>query len=454
MVRFEQRIEALVARAVAPVVKGATKGVRAAVQPDSFEKMGEAAGKGVFGVLRGLSDTFANISARDLNALRAGGAGAGQGAAAYFGEMLHSSVGPSIAQMVKGINESGFRKQYSKLYGSIAVLPIVALGIKKGMDVGATAIKNRIMGSARRDLERGFYKIVKPKDLHPIPLEHHIGHASAKEELMNFMKRLDTPHLNAALNARDPRRRMSNVLLYGLPGTGKTDLVRILASNLDKKKKTMFVSLDVEKLVQLEDGTGARNVRKLEEMMRKSRAKRIILAVDEIDGLIARTEASANNRQATTAVLKLIDGITPIKGKEIMVVGMTNYVNKMDDALLNRFRTTIYMGAPSREEMIQMYQLYFKQKGLQLPDDLDWDKIVKESKGFTGRVIEQTTMNLQEMMLKRDMELAKALDQEIRKKGPKALDGAELSFTQADLLEAIAKTRKPKRIKGDYDLAS
>jgi SpoVK/Ycf46/Vps4 family AAA+-type ATPase len=121
---------------------------------------------------------------------------------------------------------------------------------------------------------------------------------------------------------------------------------------------------------------------------------------------------------------------------------------------LNRFRTTIYMGAPSREEMIQMYQLYFKQKGLQLPDDLDWDKIVKESKGFTGRVIEQTTMNLQEMMLKRDMELAKALDQEIRKKGPKALDGAELSFTQADLLEAIAKTRKPKRIKGDYDLAS
>jgi hypothetical protein len=54
MVRFGQRIEALVARAVAPVVKGATKGVRAAVQPDSFEKMGEAAGKGLFSGLRGI----------------------------------------------------------------------------------------------------------------------------------------------------------------------------------------------------------------------------------------------------------------------------------------------------------------------------------------------------------------------------------------------------------------
>ena len=121
------------------------------------------------------------------------------------------------------------------------------------------------------------------------------------------------------------RPRM-NLLLSGAPGTGKTEFVKYLGSQLDTK---VVVRMGSDLLSMWVGGT-EKNIRRAFE---QAEAEKAILFLDEIDGLVQSRERSMHTWEVTQ-VNELLHQMENFKG---VMVGATNFSANLDAAILRRF---------------------------------------------------------------------------------------------------------------------
>jgi len=166
-------------------------------------------------------------------------------------------------------------------------------------------------------------------------------------------------------------------LLYGPPGTGKTHIARCLAGELDVN----YVRVSASDLVSKWIGEGAQNVADLFE---EARAHQPTLAfIDEIDAI-----AGDRNRHQTNSerqmVNQLLDEISQVMDHDddVIVVGATNRLNAVDDALLRagRLGEQIKIPAPNAETRIKLFE---SQIGAPF-GDLDGTWIAEQTEGFVA----------------------------------------------------------------------
>ena len=121
------------------------------------------------------------------------------------------------------------------------------------------------------------------------------------------------------------RPRM-NILLSGAPGTGKTEFVKYLASQLDAK---VVVKMGSDLLDMFVGGTE----RQIRQAFERAEAEKAILFLDEIDGMVQRRERAQRNWEVTQ-VNELLHRMENFKG---VMVGATNFSANLDAAILRRF---------------------------------------------------------------------------------------------------------------------
>ena len=121
------------------------------------------------------------------------------------------------------------------------------------------------------------------------------------------------------------RPRM-NLLLSGAPGTGKTEFVKYLGSQLGAK---VVVRMGSDLLSMWVGGT-EKNIRRAFE---EAEAEKAILFLDEIDGLVQSRERSMHTWEVTQ-VNELLHQMENFKG---VMVGATNFSANLDAAILRRF---------------------------------------------------------------------------------------------------------------------
>lgn len=132
------------------------------------------------------------------------------------------------------------------------------------------------------------------------------------------------------------RRPWQGVLLFGPPGTGKTQIVRALAEEADAK----LICLSASDLVSKYQGESARAVKTVFEQARDHARihGRCILFVDEVDSIgRQRTEdESASQRQLKTELLRQLDGVNNTSNAGVVFIGATNSPMSLDSALRRR----------------------------------------------------------------------------------------------------------------------
>lgn len=121
------------------------------------------------------------------------------------------------------------------------------------------------------------------------------------------------------------RPRM-NLLLFGAPGTGKTEFVKYLAGVLDMK---VVVKMGSDLLDMFVGGT-EQNIRRAFE---EAEAEKAILFLDEIDGLVQSRERAARSWEVTQ-VNELLHRMENFNG---VMIGATNFVSGLDAAIMRRF---------------------------------------------------------------------------------------------------------------------
>lgn len=233
------------------------------------------------------------------------------------------------------------------------------------------------------------------------------GMEEVKNELIEIVDFLKDPEKYTKIGARPPKW----VLLYGVPGGGKTLLARAVAGEAG----VAFFSASGSEFMEMLVGMGASKVRKLFDQA-KSAGKAIIF-IDEIDAIGKRrgsgyTWGHQEQEQTLNQILTEMDGFD--KNTNVIVIAATNRPDTLDPALLRagRFDRKVMVTAPTFEERIAIFTYYIKDKTIWA--DVSLESLAKRTSGLVGADIEnivneatlQVAKSNREILEKNDFEYA------------------------------------------------
>lgn len=162
----------------------------------------------------------------------------------------------------------------------------------------------------------------------------------------------------------------SGVLLSGPPGTGKTTIARVLASQVDAS----FFAVQSTDIYSKWLGDSEQQVRQLFEQAR-THAPALIF-IDEIDALLAARSEHGSSADATrhgvlNVFLAEMDGLD--SGARVLVVGATNRPDLIDDAMLRpgRLGEHIRLGLPDTAERLALLRLFARDMAIDAAVDLE-----------------------------------------------------------------------------------
>lgn len=234
----------------------------------------------------------------------------------------------------------------------------------------------------------------------------------AMESLKDVVSFLKHPEKYSRMGARIPR----GVLLYGLPGTGKTLMAKALAGEAG----VPFFAVNGADFVEMYVGVGAGRVRSLFRKARK--AGRAVIFFDEIDAIGKKRDNRSDEREQTlNALLSEMSGFGDADG--IVVLAATNRADTLDDALLRagRFDRQIEVPMPTQAERLRILQVHAQKKPLS--SDLSLEELSKQTALFSGAKLESLLNEAAILAVKRDAEVIE--EEDVRRAMDTAMFGAE-----------------------------
>jgi len=219
------------------------------------------------------------------------------------------------------------------------------------------------------------------------------------------------------------------VLLYGPPGCGKTLLAKAVAN----ETRATFVKVVASELVQKYIGEGARMVRELFQMARAKAPS--ILLIDEIDAIGGRRAdiSISGEREVQRTLLQLLSELDGFSARgDVKIIGATNRIDLLDEALLRpgRFDRVLEIPAPDERGREAIFKVYLKK--ISVEGEVDARGLARMTEGATGAEIRAicTEAGMFAIRDNRDRirrdDLAKAIEKLLRKGGGKAVSGTYL----------------------------
>jgi proteasome regulatory subunit len=175
----------------------------------------------------------------------------------------------------------------------------------------------------------------------------------------------------------------NGILLYGVPGTGKTLIAKAIAN----KTNSTFISLSGTELVRKFIGEGARLVRDMFKLGEEK--KPAIIFIDEIDAIGAhRHDTVSGDREVQRTLMQLLSEMDGFKEKkQIKIIAATNRIDIIDPALLRagRFDRIIEVPVPDEKAREEIFKIHTKKMSLEKRINLK--KIAIDAEGLTGASI-------------------------------------------------------------------
>ncbi|CAI7619912.1 unnamed protein product [Penicillium pancosmium] len=207
-----------------------------------------------------------------------------------------------------------------------------------------------------------------------------------KELKQSVIYPLTMPHLYASTSSL--LTAPSGVLLYGPPGCGKTMMAKALAH----ESGACFINLRISTLTEKWYGDSNKLVNAVFSLARKLQPS--IVFIDEIDAILG-TRRSGEHEASGMVKAEFMthwDGLTSANSRgepqRIVVLGATNRINDIDEAILRRMPKKFPVGLPSDVQRLRILSLVLKDTKVDREDiDVDW--LVKKMAGLSGSDIKE-----------------------------------------------------------------
>ncbi|XP_067869272.1 vesicle-fusing ATPase isoform X2 [Heterodontus francisci] len=240
-------------------------------------------------------------------------------------------------------------------------------------------------------------------------------------------------------------KHVKGILLYGPPGCGKTLMARQIGKMLNAREPKVVNGPEIlNKYV----GESEANIRKLfadaEEEQRRLGANSglHIIIFDEIDAICKQRGTMAGSTGVHDTVvnqlLSKIDGVEQLNN--ILVIGMTNRPDLIDEALLRPGRLEVKMeiGLPDEKGRVQILNIHtarMREHNL-LSDDVDVLELAQETKNFSGAELEGLVRAAQSTAMNRHIKAATKVEVDMEK-------AEKLQVLRGDFFTSLENDIKP-----------
>ncbi|MGB7531950.1 MAG: AAA family ATPase, partial [Halobacteriota archaeon] len=222
----------------------------------------------------------------------------------------------------------------------------------------------------------------KAKDIPHVKYED-IG--GLKQEIEMIRETVKLPLIHPELFKRLGIEPPKGVLLYGPPGTGKTLLAKAVANETSLN----FILLDPADIFRKFLGESERNLKDIFEKAEKGGPS--IIFIDQIDLIFTgQTDLIVAGRNKTfegtekrvlAQLLSLMDDWGSIK-KGVIVIGATNRIDVLDEALRSKFDVRIKIGVPDKNAREEIFQVHTKK--MPLATKVNLEELADKTYGFVG----------------------------------------------------------------------
>ncbi|MCA1824076.1 MAG: AAA family ATPase [Frankia sp.] len=195
----------------------------------------------------------------------------------------------------------------------------------------------------------------------------------AREQLAEILAAFTEPETARSLGVSPP----AGILLHGPPGTGKTTVAKVLASEC----AASFHEFSAADLLSKWYGESEQRVARVFERARASRPT--IVFIDEIDSLLRRRSSDSAapwEERVVSQFLRELDGLRG--GEGVLLVGATNRIDMIDDAVVERRLTALEIGLPDEGRRRQLLDVLCR--GVRLAQDVDLDALASLTDGMSG----------------------------------------------------------------------
>jgi SpoVK/Ycf46/Vps4 family AAA+-type ATPase len=214
---------------------------------------------------------------------------------------------------------------------------------------------------------------------------------SVKQDLKSLVRLLEDPNRTRALGLEIP----VGLLLVGSPGTGKTLIARLIAS----QTKRSFYALTAANVLGAGVGDSVKRVSAIFE--RAKEQSPAIIFLDEMDGLLpANSYALAQHDiQLVEQFLIEISSLQP--ENNVFLVGTTNHPENIDPRVLRggRFSEKIQVPLPDANQRIQLLSRYLQ--GARLAEGLTTKEIAERLNDMSPADLQAISITAKRMAFNR-----------------------------------------------------
>ena len=182
---------------------------------------------------------------------------------------------------------------------------------------------------------------------------------------------------------------VNGILLHGPPGTGKTYITRALAGKLDYN----FIDLTPSDMTSSLVGEAADNVADIFEVARKNQP--CLVFIDEIDAVASSRSGGAQKTQSERQMVnQLLEELSDVQEEDIVVIGATNLIEEVDDAIKRsgRFDERIDVPPPDATAREAILRVHLRERPV-LTEQIDWDRTRARTEGYSASDMELIATN-------------------------------------------------------------
>jgi transitional endoplasmic reticulum ATPase len=217
-------------------------------------------------------------------------------------------------------------------------------------------------------------------------------------DLRNLVRLMD-PAYGERLKLAMP----TGLLLIGPPGTGKTMIARLIAT----QTKRSFYPITAADIL---GGAAGASVKKLNELFTRAKENSpSIIFLDEMDGLLPRNNGfqSQHDIQLVEQARSLISELEP--QHNVFLIGTTNHLGSIDGAILRggRFSEKIEIGTPHQSGYQRLLSKHLE--GIQLIEGLSVELLAERLKGISPADLDAICNSAKRMAMRRMAEDAEQL---------------------------------------------
>ena len=259
--------------------------------------------------------------------------------------------------------------------------PILSVVDKDQLEPGCSVILHEKTNATVGILSDEVDPMVSVMKVDKAPLESYADIGGLEEQVREIKEAVELPLTNPELYEDIGIRAPKGVILYGVPGTGKTLLAKAVAN----QTSATFLRVVGSELIKKYLGEGPKLVREIFRVADEMAPS--IVFIDEIDAIGSKRydSSSGGEKEVQRTMLELLNQLDGFDSRtDVKVIMATNKIESLDPALIRPGRIDRKIKFPSPDEKTKRKIFSIHTSRMNLDADVNLEEFIMSKDELTG----------------------------------------------------------------------